>query len=426
MRFPPISSIYSIYLQYSNITTDTRQIKSGDLFFALKGDTFDGNKFALQALNEGASYVIIDNPSYYIESNCILVHDVLETLQQLALYHRKQLSIPVIAITGTNGKTTTKELLAAVLQRKYCVLATAGNLNNHIGVPLTILEINKDVEIAIIEMGANHQKEIAFLCEIALPTHGIITNIGKAHLEGFGGFEGVIKTKTELYEFLNKHHGFIFYNADNTILSTYPKSCNTISYSIKQSVKSIASNPFIALVVNLNGEEINISSQLIGEYNTENILAAYSIGAFFNIDSDLISVAIANYSPQNNRSQFVQTPKNKIIVDAYNANPTSMKAAIDNFKNLDLPSSVLILGDMLELGDDSVNEHIIIVNLLKQAGFNDVILVGPIFSSISHPFISFANTSLVIDYLKRNEIDKKAILLKGSRGIGLEKILDFL
>lgn len=427
MKYPTIAALYSIYLLHRNISTDTRQIKQGDLFFALKGDSFNGNTFAKKAIEHGAAYAIIDEPECYESTNCILVENVLQTLQDLASYHRSFLTIPIIGITGSNGKTTTKELLHAVLAKKFVTSATVGNLNNHIGVPLTLLAIDQSIEMAIVEMGANHQKEIEFLCSIAKPTHGLITNIGKAHLEGFGGFEGVIKTKTELYTSLNKANGVIFYNEDNPILKSYPKTCHVRTYSLHQDSSckgnNIKADPFVELDIASDSESSHVCSQLIGAYNAENIVAVCCVGIFFNVPLSECANAVKTYLPKNNRSQFVKTSNNSVIVDAYNANPTSMSAAIENFKAMKVDNQMLILGDMLELGVESKTEHQHIVELIKSSGFHHVVLVGPIFLKEKHDFVAFETTQEALDYLQHHPVIGKTILLKGSRGIGLEKLL---
>ncbi len=440
-----IETLYQHFLKYPVICTDTRDIKPGSLFFALKGDNFNANQFAEQALNAGCSIAVIDEEKHKKPARTsggneryVLVNDVLTTLQGLANYHRKQLSIPIISITGTNGKTTSKELLNAVLSQKYKVLATKGNLNNHIGVPLTLLTIKPEHEIAIIEMGANHQGEIAMLCAIAEPDFGMITNIGKAHLEGFGGFEGVVKTKSEMYHFIKQKGGKIFVNIDNKLLQELSEGIDKFTFGTSSTVdftgKLIESNPFVKLkckakndTQSLDAKPI-ISTQLIGNYNFENILAAACIGHYFNVSEEQIKNGLENYVPSNNRSQVMQTQSNLLLLDAYNANPSSMNAAIENFAQMQQANKMVILGDMLELGSDSAKEHDAIVNLLKQKNIINVLLVGPFFKE-SGKLINaktFLTAEEAVDYLKQNPIKNTAILIKGSRGIKLEKVVEVL
>ena len=435
-----IQQLYEIYIKNPVITTDSRNIPDGSIFFALKGENFDGNVFAEQALKNGAAYSIIDDPKYESSSKTIFVENVLKSLQELSLYHRKQFNIPIIGITGTNGKTTTKELTNAVLSKKYKVVCTQGNLNNHIGVPLTLLKIQRDTELAIIEMGANHPGEIKFLCDLALPTHGLITNIGKAHLEGFGSFEGVIQTKKELYDFLIKTKGKIFANRDNIILSNLLESYEYVRYGKETGnmcrLKSHKANPFLEIEVLFlkreNQQEIfeetQLNSNLIGAYNAENILAAACLGYFFNVPVTDIQNAVTNYQPSNNRSQYLTTENNEIIMDAYNANPTSMKASLENFSGIKKNNKVLILGDMLELGEYSRSEHQNILSLIEKTGIELVFLVGDVFHEItkSKTIKSFVRVEEFINFTQHNPIKNSFILIKGSRGIRLEKVLDVL
>lgn len=423
-----IEKLYSEYLKHPIISTDSRNTPNGSIFFALKGDSFDGNKFALEAIEKGCSLAVIDDPKLKEKGNCFYVPNVLEALQELAKHHRSLLSIPVIGITGTNGKTTTKELINRVLSKKYNTLATKGNLNNHIGVPLSILSIRNEHEMAIIEMGANHIGEIEFLCQIAQPTHGIITNIGKAHLEGFGSFEGVIKAKTELYRFLKANkNSIVFLNNDNPILNENSRDLNIFTYGTKQAnctFSSVKANPFGELHWNAT----TVKSQLIGKYNAENMMAAICIGQFFKIENKAIIAAIQEYIPKNQRSELVKTAKNEIILDAYNANPSSMKQALENFKEMDKKNPLLILGDMFELGEYSLEEHQKVIDLISKLGFTDVILVGNDFHTIANKqkFTSFRTTDEVEKHLIQHPIVNCNIIIKGSRGMKLETLLPYL
>jgi len=433
-----VADLYSYYIKNPVVCTDTRDIKEGSIFFALKGDNFNANQFAEQALDSGCSLVVIDEANYQKDDRYFLVDDVLTTLQALANYHRKQLSIPIISITGTNGKTTSKELLNAVLSQKYKVLATKGNLNNHIGVPLTLLNITSQHEIAIIEMGANHQGEIAQLCAIAEPDFGMITNIGKAHLEGFGGYEGVVKAKSELYHFIKQKKGKLFVNNDNKLLLQLSEGIDKISFGTSETVdftgKFIESNPFVKLKCKAKNdiqaidEKPIITTQLIGNYNFENILAAACIGHFFDVSEEQIINGLENYIPSNNRSQVFQTQSNLLLLDAYNANPSSMSAAIENFAQMNQPNKMAILGDMLELGEDSAAEHTIIVDLLNKKNITNVLLVGPLFKEAAKSIKAktFSDSDEVITYLKEHPIKNNTILIKGSRGIKLEKVVEEL
>ena len=417
-----IAELYKIYQEHPVICTDTRKISKGCLFFALKGENFDANTFAEQAISEGAAYAIIDNRKFNLSKKNILVDDVLETLQQLANYHRKQFTIPFIGITGSNGKTTTKELIKAVLSKKYKTIATQGNLNNHIGVPLTLLSIPKNCEIAIIEMGANHIGEIEQLCKIAEPNFGLITNIGTAHIEGFGSKEGVMKAKNELYEFIQKTNGTIFINGDDELLGSLAQEINSIKY-FKDNINDILSNPFLSFT----WKELKIETQLYGEYNIPNILAAIKIGEHFNVENKAIKAALENYVSTNNRSQIVKLANHTLYLDAYNANPTSMNAAIDAFSTLNVPNKFLILGDMLELGHVSQEEHQKIADKIHNLNLQ-ALLVGNEFQQIKnkHNLTSVKNTDEAILWLA-NQLDFfKSILIKGSRGIRLEKVSAFI
>jgi UDP-N-acetylmuramoyl-tripeptide--D-alanyl-D-alanine ligase len=425
-------NIYDLFFQHPEISIDSRQIKEGSLFFALKGESFDGNEFANNALTNGASYAIIDDPHYKVGDRTILVKNSLTLLQRLANFHRKHFDIPVLAITGTNGKTTTKELLFSVLSKNYKTLATQGNLNNHIGVPLTLLKLKPETEIAIIEMGANHPGEIDVLCRIAEPTHGIITNIGKAHLEGFGGFDGVIKAKTELYHFLRSHNGIAFVNSSNSLLEQFKEGMNVVPYNNGESMvdknQNSQKNTFLNMKIKLGEQEIKLSTNLFGSYNAENINAAASIGYFFNIEPIKIKEAIESYLPQNNRSQVLQTNNNLLILDMYNANPSSLALALQDFSDSAYDKKVVIIGDMLELGEESDNEHQAILELIEKLELNEVYLVGPVFTRINRKrdWLCFQDSDLANIWLEHHRLTNKTILIKGSRGIKLEKLVGLL
>jgi len=428
------ANLYKIFKENPFISTDTRNLPKGCIFFALKGPSFNGNQFALQALKDGASYAVVDEDIATNSDKIIRVENVLKSLQSLARYHREQFNIPVIAITGTNGKTTSKELIRETLSTKYKTLATEGNLNNHIGVPLTLLKIKKEHEIAIIEMGANHIGEIADLCEIALPNHGLISNVGTAHLEGFHSFENIVKTKTDLYRFLEKNEGTIFVRKEHSILLQNITG-DKIEYSTKDKNCFVYGNGETKnnrLVIHLENKKTTqtIHSQLIGTYNTENILAAVSIGLFFNVPIEQIVSAIENYQPSNNRSQFLETKRNKLILDAYNANPSSLKLAINNFLELEEKEKVFIIGSMLELGEASQQEHQKIIELLAQQKYT-CYFVGKEFTETAKntKAIHFHFYPTSNELILSNELDKinnKLILLKGSRGIQLEKLVPYL
>lgn len=415
-----IKELYKLYSKHFLVDTDTRKIRQNSIFFALKGDNFNGNKFAEKALENGAIFSIVDEEEYATNQNIILVENVLETLQQLAKYHREKLAIPVIGLTGSNGKTTTKELIYAVLSKKYKTTATIGNLNNHIGVPLTLLSTTPDTEIAIIEMGANHPKEIAFLSNIAQPDYGYITNFGKAHLEGFGSIEGVIEAKSELYDFLQKNDRLAFVNPnDNKQIERTQRSKRVL---FDETISFVKVNPFVKLCYN----DITITSNLIGEYNYNNIAAAITIGKYFNVKQADIKLAIENYIPTNNRSQIIKTTTNQVILDAYNANPSSMKAALDNFNLINSKNKTIILGDMFELGDSSKSEHQSIVNLALEYNFSNVILVGEHFYTTNTNFLKFKSFTSLKQHLQTNPIKHSYILIKGSRGMALERSLELL
>ena len=426
-----ISDLYELYLHNPKVTTDSRNCPFGSIFFALKGENFDGNQYASKALDSGCAYAVIDNPDYITGDRTILVDNVLKTLQQLAHRHRKALGTPVIGITGSNGKTTTKELLAAVLSTKYNLLYTEGNLNNHIGVPLTLLRLNHQHEMAIIEMGASRPGDIKELAEIAAPNYGIITNVGQAHLEGFGSFEGVIKTKGELYDYIRQTKGKIFIKKENEYLQPIAKGIEQISYGTDESSfasgKVASCSPFLIFDWKQQGKIHTVETHLIGSYNLDNVLVAVAIGRYFKIPAERISRAIASYEPNNNRSQFKETEHNKLIIDAYNANPSSMKAAIDNFAamQVDTPKAV-ILGDMRELGETSDALHAEIVKQIEQAGFDKVYLCGEHFSSTGTSFMHFQNIEELMSELTKNPLEGYHILIKGSRGMTLEKTLSLL
>lgn len=428
-----ISQLYDFFLKYPHVSTDSRRIEAGSLFFALKGDNFDGNRFASNALKEGASFAVVDDPSVVDGERYLLVENVLEALQQLAAYHRNQLRCPIIGITGTNGKTTTKELIAAVLGSKYRVEYTRGNLNNHIGVPLTLLSMTPETEAGIVEMGANHPGEIAFLCGLARPDYGLVTNVGKAHLEGFGSFEGVVRTKSELYRFLEENGGTVFVNGENEILlRSVGINLKKITYGTAEGFylrgEAIDAIHFLKVRAFFQGETLNVETKLAGGYNLENVLAAMAVGSYFEVTPENIKSAIENYVPSNNRSQFIRTSRNEIIMDAYNANPASMQASIANFLKLSHPRKLLILGDMLELGKAAAEEHQYIVNSLSDEVNYGVLLAGPHFNATrrAEGFLAFADVTGLMDYLRNNPLSGCLILVKGSRGMQLEKLTPFL
>lgn len=425
-----LSALYSVFLANPSIQTDSRKIKPGDLFFALKGPSFNGNLFAAQALADGAAYAVVDEQEYATDDRCIVVTDVLQTLQQLAKYHRQQFDIPFIAITGSNGKTTTKELITTVLSQRYITYATVGNLNNHIGVPLTLLQIKSDAEIAVIEMGANHQEEIASYCRIALPTHGLITNCGKAHIEGFGGIEGVRKGKGELYDYLRDTKGVIFRNADLDYLEDMAKGIESqLTYGSADAryLGIPAMNDVFLSVASLNKHtETLIKTKLVGEYNYPNVMAAIAIGQYFDIEIVDIKAAIEAYDPDNSRSQWIQKDSNSIILDAYNANPTSMKAAISNFANTNLPKKILWLGGMKEMGADEKKEHAELVSFIDQFQWQEVLLVGKEFEGISGSYKHYNTSVEAAKYVSSRKPANAAILIKGSRGTKMESLLEAL
>ena len=429
-----IEQLYAIYLKHLVVCTDTRMISTDCLFFALKGESFDANTFAATALDKGAAFAIIDNAAYAVNEQCILVDDVLTTLQNLAKYHREQLNIPVIGLTGSNGKTTTKELINAILAEKYQTFATKGNLNNHIGVPLSLLAIQSDVEIAVIEMGANHQKEIAFLCEIAQPTHGLITNVGMAHLDGFGGFEGVKKGKAELYAFLKVHQGttFIYRNNPYLIEMSQVADLNKIVYYGTEKENTVSgqlkhSDPLIEFEWATHEGNYAAKANLTGTYNFENILAAICIGHFFELTPAQINTGLANYYPNNNRSQLTKTANNTIICDFYNANPSSMAAALHNLNALQANQKTAIIGDMFELGNEAPEQHEQIAKLAASYAL-ETIFIGNSFYAFKdeYPGKYFRTPTDAAHFLKENQLKEQLILLKGSRGMALEQLLHLL
>lgn len=422
--------LYQKYIESGSVSTDTRQIKPGALFFALRGDRFNANEFALKALERGASYAVIDDATYQVNTRCILVPNALEALQDLARYHRSQLNIPVIGLTGSNGKTTSKELVSAVLNKKFKTYATKGNLNNHIGVPLSILAIDSSYEMAVIEMGANHLGEIALLCTLANPTHGFITNIGKAHIGTFGGFENIIRAKSELYQHLLTTRGTVFINSQNPLLANmakrfpdpvlYPAIGDYFHCTLTEA------DPFVTYKTE-KGEVVK--THLIGSYNFENIATALCIGKYFGVDPALANEAIAGYQPSNMRSQVVTKGSNTIILDAYNANPTSMQAAIENLAAMRADRKVLILGDMFELEDEAHKEHQALGKLIQEKGFNEVYLCGDLMkvAQVEVPSAKhFRTREDLIKALVENNFSEATILVKASRGIGLETIVDYL
>lgn len=427
-----LEKLYEIYLQCGNVSTDTRSLQPGDLFFALKGPQFDANTLALDAIKKGATAAVVDDQTLPEHPQLLKVENSLKTLQDLGKFHRQQMNATVIGITGSNGKTTTKELISCVLHRKYRTIATQGNLNNHIGVPLTLLRLKPDTEFAVVEMGANHIGEIAQLCRLALPHYGIITNIGKAHLEGFGGLTGVINAKSELYAFIDDYGKMLFVNKNNNLLDRLSARISRFTYGsdLHNDLygELIATEPWLQVAWEYKHNQMLTATRMIGAYNTENILAAISIGCFFNVPAELISEAIATYESKNNRSQLIETDKNRIIMDAYNANPGSMEASIRNFNQLRNRKSIAILGDMLELGEDSDHEHAMILKLLIDLEFEKVMLVGPLFANVyrGDDWLLFSNSDELVSYLQSNPLKGYDILVKGSRGMQLEKVLPLL
>ena len=425
-----IAIIHSFFLKCKSVSIDTRKIEPNSLFVAINGDRYDANIFAEEALEKGASYVIIDNEKYFIDQRTILVEDSLMTLQELAKFHREYLKLPIIALTGSNGKTTTKELIAVVLAKKYKIKATIGNLNNHIGVPLTLLSFNAETEIGIVEMGANHKKEIEFLCELTKPDYGYVTNFGKAHLEGFGGLQGVIEGKSEMYHYLLNNEKLAFINLEDSIQVEKSNVLQSFSFGINKedadvNISEVKANPFV--VISYSG--FAISSHLIGLYNANNINAALTIGKYFGVTDSEIKEALESYVPENNRSQLLTKGTNQIILDAYNANPSSTTVAIENFLQLDNPVKIMILGDMFELGEESREEHQAIVTLLSNEDKVKCYFIGKAFYEVrieKNNLWFFETFDKFSDYLKETKMEKSTILIKGSRGMALERTLDFL
>lgn len=424
--------LYAAFRQHPKIVTDSRKVVPGSIFFALRGDNFNGNAFAEEALDNGAAYAVIDEQKYLAGSRYFLVDNVIRTLQELAVHHRSQLKIPVIGITGTNGKTTTKELISKVLSKKFRTSSTVGNLNNHIGVPLSVLQIKPDDEIAVIEMGANHPGEIAALSNIAMPNHGLITNIGKAHLEGFNTYEGVIIAKNELYQHLNEHQGHVFVNGSDDLLMRLSVNLKKTTYGTIENADTYGKLsgifPFVSIEVLFGEKTKEMNSKLIGAYNFDNLMAAACIGVYFGVEANRIKAAIEGYIPANNRSQIIDTKKNKVILDAYNANPTSMEAALRSFAAYPVDNKMLIIGDMLELGPASHSEHLRILDIINSLDFNDVLLVGRYFTMVSRnsETPSFMTVAKANQWLKSHRPENKTILVKGSRGIMLENTLKIL
>ena len=425
-----IESLYALFQQYPHVETDTRQLKPGCIFFALRGENFNGNQFAKKALEVGAAAAIIDDAAAYVDKRTILVENTLTTLQQLAKFHRQQFNIPFIAITGSNGKTTSKELVHAVLASSFRTYTTQGNLNNHIGIPLTLLRVHKDAELAVIEMGANHQQEIAGYCTYTLPTHGIITNCGKAHLEGFGGVEGVRKGKGELYDFIRANQGTIFLNQDLDYL--HPMSMgisNIVTYGTQaaQTCGNIQSaDPYLNVTIQPaeKFEAIpSLHTQLVGDYNLSNVLLAVSVGRYFGVPAEKIKKSIEHYQPTNSRSQLIQKNTNTIILDAYNANPSSMQVAIQNFSKLEATQKVLLLGSMAELGEESKQEHLQLIELIRSHNWKEVVLVGDGFGELSHPYIQFKNSNEAAGWFRAQNFSHTHFLIKGSRSMKMETIL---
>ncbi len=425
-----IQNIHKLFLKCFSVSTDTRKIEPRSFFIAIRGDRFDANTFAREALDKGASYVVIDNSEFYIDERTIVVKDSVETLQQLAKFHRNYLKLTIIALTGSNGKTTTKELIQTVLSKKYAVRATLGNLNNHIGVPLTLLSFTTKTQIGIVEMGANHQQEIAFLCDIAQPDFGYITNFGKAHLEGFGGVAGVIKGKSEMYDYLKANDKFVFVNSDDSIQVEKTSNINSFTFAINNeyvdiNIQSVKANPF----VEIHFEGTAMTSQLIGLYNANNIIAAVAISRYFNVAVVDIKAAIEGYIPENNRSQLVHKDSNEIILDAYNANPSSMAVAIENFIQLNKPNKIIVLGDMFELGAESLQEHHQIITMLLNNDQIECYFIGKDFYANRmernhfHFYRFFEEFAQVLDKIL---FQNAMVLIKGSRGMALERTLNLI
>ncbi|MBQ8520638.1 MAG: UDP-N-acetylmuramoyl-tripeptide--D-alanyl-D-alanine ligase [Bacteroides sp.] len=427
-----ITTLYTYFKECGRVTTDTRNCPEGSMFIALKGETFNGNMFARQALEKGCRYAVVDEAEYADSEHIILVDDCLKTLQMLAREHRRTLGTPIVGITGTNGKTTTKELIATVLQKRYNVLYTQGNLNNHIGVPLTLLNLTEEHEMAVVEMGANHPGEIRTLVNIAEPDCGLITNVGKAHLEGFGSFEGVVKTKSELYDYLrSKENAFTFLDKDNQVLCQASAGLETICYGLEGEELYVkgrlhACAPFLAFEWEHEGRTYDVNTHLIGAYNVKNALAAIAIGCRFEVPAEAICEALSGYIPSNNRSQLTETADNHLIVDAYNANPTSMMAALENFRLMEVAHKVAILGDMKELGESSVDEHRKIVPFLEECGFERIILIGDEFGKANSGFEHYPDVEAVKQLFATGKPVGKFILIKGSNSMKLAQLKEIL
>ncbi len=428
MDYISTGKLLEIFRQHPYISTDSRKIHPGSIFFALRGDNFNGNQYALQAIENGAAFAVIDDDGLNANGKTLLVENVLQSLQQLASAYRNQLKIPIIGITGTNGKTTSKELIAAALSARFQTQATTGNFNNHIGVPITLLSIKPETEIAVVEMGANHIGEIADLCSIARPTHGLITNIGKAHLEGFGGPEGVIRAKNELYEYFRKSGGLVFVNANDPLLMSLSADLDRVTYGAADSA-DFKGNPdksgsLLEFEVT-HPYQRKLKTRLAGTYNFDNAMAALCIAGHFRVEPDAAVGAVAGYEPKLNRSQVISTERNTLILDAYNANPSSMKAAILNFYSMQASNKMLILGDMFELGEAAAEEHHAILQIANDGGFSHILTAGPLFAAASADFpgvTSFDTVSALMEHLDNQMITGKTILIKGSRGMKLETI----
>lgn len=425
-----IKYIHSLFLKCTSVSIDTRKIEPNSIFVAIKGENFDANTFAKDALEKGASYVIIDNKDFYIDDRTLLVENSLEALQELAKFHRAYLKLPIIALTGSNGKTTTKELIYVVLSKKFKTKATVGNLNNHIGVPLTLLSFNSQTEIGIVEMGANHKKEIEFLCDLAKPDYGYITNFGKAHLEGFGGIQGVIEGKSEMYHYLLNNDKLAFVNLEDPIQAEKAKNLKSYTFGVNKSeanitIDTVVANPFVTV----SYSNQLITTHLIGLYNANNINAAITIGKYFGVEDIDIKEALENYIPENNRSQLITRGSNEIILDAYNANPSSMKVAIENFILLDKKNKIVILGDMFELGEESLVEHKNIIDLLLKQDTATCYFIGKDFNKNKiekNNFHFFDTFDAFSNSLTKNPFKDSMILIKGSRGMALERTLEFI
>ncbi len=438
LRMFSIEALYAIYCQHPVVSTDTRNLPSGCMFFALKGESFDGNAFAGQALEQGAGYAVVDNPGFVTSDRCLLVPNVLEALQQLASYHRRQFDIPVIAIGGSNGKTTTKELASAVLSSHYPCHFTKGNFNNHIGVPLTLLAMPPNTEVAIIEMGTNQAGDIEQLCQIALPTHGLLTNIGKEHLEGFGSLAGVKKAEGELLGFLRDHDGCVFVNLSEKYLNAMAKRNRMkVGYLRAEAlipenglieVQLLGANPFVQVAfLSDDGPTVEVHTKLFGKHNFNNIMTAIALGVYFKVPARKIKAALESYTPSNNRSQLIQRGSCTILLDAYNANPSSMKPALESLRDLPAARRIAIMGDMLELGDDSQKEHESILRFAARQNFDQIVLVGAEFGKTDFGkagALHFSDTAAALTWFSSQNLDDTLILIKGSRGIRLEKLLD--